>query len=56
MKKCLIFFQNFFSIFASNQRKKLYKMASLTFRLDDLIYMLFEKSYDMAEGFLVKNN
>ena len=33
MQKCFIFRSNFFlSIFVSNQRKKHYKMATLTFR------------------------
>jgi hypothetical protein len=31
----------FFSIFVSNQREKLYKMATLTFRLADHIFFIF---------------
>jgi hypothetical protein len=43
MKNALFFVQNILLVFDSNQRKKLYKIASLTFRLhvDDLIFFLY---------------
>jgi hypothetical protein len=44
----------FFVLFVSNQRKKLFNMAFLTFRVRDIFYMLFEKSYDTVLRFLVE--
>ena len=39
-KNALFFHQIFFTVFVSNQRKKLFKMATLTFRVIDHIFFI----------------